>query len=532
VILRSKLLSLGILRLEVFVFLFLAHSGSAAVVLRIGANFSGATFGVDSGAVPADAGLAVSTNYVVELINGRFSFFRKSPLAKVQTMTDRSFWTNAGVTLPAGTGVSDPRIVFDTSSQRWFASMIDDNSSNVSNRFLLAVSATADPTGTWRGTAFTADPVNGHFADFPTFGIDADAVYLSGDLFDVFGDPVRPTLVSIPKNDLLANPPSAAGRTSFGALSYTGYGEILQPAVTLGAASSPETVMAMGDLGYDFQPHSTMISFTVQNAATHGAASLGSPTTISIPDYSILPDYAPQPGATGNMANIDDSDARISAIVYRMGDIIYATHGTAVNNRAAIQWFKINALTLNVIDTGIVADTVLDLYYPAIAANSDGVVMLVFNGSSANGFVSSYGVIGEPINGRLAFGGLVLLKAGIAGYRTSANLNRWGDYSAVSVDPADSTHFWALTMYPSSSTAWSTEVTELIATPVTLSISISGANVLLSWPAAASSYQLQSTTSLSSPAWTPVTQTPTPNNDQLTVSLAATGAAQFFRLVK
>src|SRR5262249_34012375 len=155
--------------------------------------------------------------------------------------------------------------------------------------------------------------------------------------------------------------------------------------------------------------------------------------------------------------------ARISATVFRVGDVVYATHSTEMNNRAAVEWFKIDAVNRIVVDTGIVSDPTLDLYYPSIAANEDGVVVMAFNGSSVTNFISSYAILGEPINGKLQFGGLVLLKAGVASYRTNTATNPWGNYSATVMDPANPVHFWALTMFASSATNWGTQISEIIA---------------------------------------------------------------------
>jgi hypothetical protein len=496
-------------------------------VLSVGQNFTSATYSTDSAALPPDASLGVSSNHVVEFINGRYSVFSKTNSTRLQTKTDLSFWASAGITIPAGSDVTDPRIVFDSASQRWFASMVDIPSSEISNRFLLAVSTNADPTTTWKAIGFTADPVSGYFADFPTMGIDANGVYLAADMSDAIGNNTGSVLVSVPKSALLANPPSAAGRTSFGVLSYNSYGVILQPTVTIGAATSPEAVLAMGDLGYDLLPHSTLLGATIQNAASPGGASLTIATTIPVPQYSIPP-YPAQPGAE----NIDDGDTRFSGIAYRVGNTIYATHSTDVNNRAAIQWFKINALTLGAIETGLITDPIRDLYYPAIAADTNGTVLIVFNASGPTNLISGYAVVGEVINGALTFGNFVLLKTGITAYRTNSILTRWGDYSAVTPDPSNVGHFWALTMFPSSSTAWSTQISELIATPVLLSIKTLSTNVVLAWPVAAAGYQLQSTSSLSPASWTAVPQVPATNNNQLTLSLGVTNVSRLFRLKK
>jgi len=519
---------LSLLPLALFLALSFLPPGISrgAVVLGIGQNFTAATYGPDSGATPPDAGIAVSSNHVVHFINGRFSVFSKTNSSALQTMSDLTFWGNAGVSFPSGF-VSDPRVFYDNPSHRWLAAMVDVPSSGP-NRFLLAASATADPTGTWRGAAWTADPTNSYFADFPTLGFDSQGVYLGGDMFSG-NTAVGSLLVSIPKSDVLANPINVNNRTSFGVKDYSIYGRILQPAITVGNASTPEAVLAVGDLGYDFQPHSTIVGTTIANAAGPGAPTLAGPTSRTVPPYSI-PINPPQPGGNDNL---DDGDARLSAAVYRIGDILYAVHAVEVNARAALQWFKVSATNFNVIQTGVISDPDLNLFFPSIAANSAGMIVIACNGCSTNTFISCYAALGEPLNGSVSFGNLVLLKAGQSGYRTnSSNVSRWGDYSAISVDPSDPNRFWSLTMYPSSTTAWSTEITELIVSPLRLSITRSGPNVIVSWPASAAGYQLYSTSSLSPASWTLVAQSPTPSGDQLTVTLPASSAAQFFRLLK
>jgi hypothetical protein len=70
----------------------------------------------------------------------------------------------------------------------------------------------------------------------------------------------------------------------------------------------------------------------------------------------------------------------------------------------------------------------------------------------------------------------------------------------------------------------------LITSPVELTITASGSNVQVSWPAAATGFQLQQASNLAPPAWSPVTQTPTIANNRATVLLPASGIEAFFRL--
>jgi len=64
-----------------------------------------------------------------------------------------------------------------------------------------------------------------------------------------------------------------------------------------------------------------------------------------------------------------------------------------------------------------------------------------------------------------------------------------------------------------------------------LSISNSSGNVVLSWPMAQASYQLQSTTNLAATSWSNISTSAATNSNALTVTLPISLGAQFFRLI-
>jgi len=64
-----------------------------------------------------------------------------------------------------------------------------------------------------------------------------------------------------------------------------------------------------------------------------------------------------------------------------------------------------------------------------------------------------------------------------------------------------------------------------------LSISRSSGNVILSWPAVQSTFQLQSTAKLAPASWAGVTNSPVQNGSTLTVTLPVGAGTQFFRLI-
>ncbi|MDB6039073.1 MAG: hypothetical protein JWM99_2914 [Verrucomicrobiales bacterium] len=514
-----------------FILIFLARTVLAETSVRIGQNFTGAVFGTDSQATPADGNGAVGPNHFVQFLNGNFTVFDKRTGSSVIKITDETFWANAGVTLTASLSISDPRLIFDVYSQRWFAAMIDlrvSSRSPQTNRFLIAVSENSDPSKAWNGAAVRADSVHGYFADFPTMGIDENGVYLSGDLFDRFGNSVGPLVMAFSKPGLLAIPIDVANRISSGQLAYSARGQILQPTVTTGSPSTPELLLSVGDIGVDFASHDTLILSSLRNG-TNGTL-LDNPLTIIVPTYQV-PINPVQPGGSDNL---DDGDARIGAAVRRVDDLVYAVHAIQTNNHAAIRWYKLDAVTRSLLQAGTITETNLDLFYPSIAANEKGNVVIGCNGTSPDVFVSSFAIVGETVNGQLTFGPLRLLKSGIASYdlHDSSGTSRWGDYSATSLDPSDPGRFWTIQMYPVNATTWATQITELIVGGPTLNVVDNGSSIEISWPDQTGSV-LQYNTDLSQPlAWLPVTELPVVLNGQAVVSLPLTNSAAFFRLLQ
>lgn len=546
-----------------FFCLFLSIAiGHTQVTVQIGQNFTGSTYYNgnnvgNSSAIPPDSDGAVGPNNFVEFINGSFTVYNKTNVLNKVRFSDEQFWANAGVVLSPDSAISDPRIIYDPTTHRWFASEVDLNANALdptlyANNFLIAVSASSNPAGAWQGFHFLADPITGDFADFPTLGVDSNAVYLSGNMFQGGDNPVGCTLVSIPKADLLAGTPTVANRTSFGVMDYSIRGMVLQP-VTCFDGSSSGNILATGNLGTDSTPYSNLVAFAVLNAAGTNAT-LTAPTNISVSPYQVpydsqqgVPLFTPmQPDGTTMLAG---NDARFSARVYAVGGVIYAVHNTELNGHIAIRWYRISATNDTVLESGTIADPNLDLFFPSIAANADGTVVIACNGSSISTYVSCYAVVGQTVNGVTTFGNLLLLQSGVTSYHGDDEtiydpllgippLSRWGDYSTLSVDPDDPAHFWCIQMYPSdaaNSDVWSTQITEVMTSlpAPQLSITLAGANAVVSWSGYASGYQLQSTASLTPPiAWSNVAQTPSTNGDTISVLMPISGGQQFFRLQK
>ena len=528
----------------------------AAVTVSIGRNFTGSTFGLNSQSLPPDSGGTIGPGRFMEFINGTVAVYNSTNGASVQRKTNLKFWTDAGVLLSSETVTTDPRVIYDPVSKRWFAVQVDFNGSAgdptaEANDFLIAVSKTSSPTGQWKGFLFQADPDNGYFADFPTLGMDSNTVYISGDFYSAGEQPRGAGLVSIPKADLIAATPTIDNMTWFGVMDYAERGEVVQPAICFDA-SARGSMLSIGDIGYDSSPHTKLVCFAVQDA---GGASpmLTASTFLEVLPYEVpdnvdlgVPQFtALQPdGSTTLMAN----DARLSSQVYAVNGILYATHTTLLNGRLAIRWYRVRASDHTLVEQGTITEPDRDLFFPSIAVNPYGVVVIGCNGSGLNTAPSSFAYVGEIANGTTTFGSAILLKAGAGSYHDFFEIlaellddpvtpSRWGDYSATSVDPADPSRFWTIQAYPSSvdpdtGGTWSTQITEIIATtPPILTISQAGANVVVSWPIHAANYHLETSATLSAMnSWSLISAGITTNGPTLSALVPKSTATKFFRL--
>ena len=94
--------------------------------------------------------------------------------------------------MPVGYIDTDPKVIYDALSGRWFASylsFIDNPSGSDEGRLHLAVSQTSDPTGAWNVYTLTYTDV---VPDYARIGVTNDKFTVSSNLFDIDGSPVAP----------------------------------------------------------------------------------------------------------------------------------------------------------------------------------------------------------------------------------------------------------------------------------------------------------------------------------------------------
>lgn len=386
-----------------------------------------------------------------------------------------------------GTNGFDPKIVYDhyedrfliVTLERWFQANGDPSDES---RILVAVSKTSSPaTATaadWYYMAIDAKTVIGgdtHWADYPGFEVDEEAVYITANMFPFATGSGGTRLWIIDKG-------AAGGFYAGGTAAWTVHDPI--PAGYISVTLAPALVYGAGGVGGGGSSIGTYLvgysSLTFGGPGGDEALEvikvddpLGTPTftgefvvvgdledvggSFGFPD---LPD-APQ-SSTASLIEVNDS--RALDAVWRDGSLWVATtiNPNAANDpvnvgQTTAHWFRLDASSalspITVADQGNIGGEDIApgaaTFFPSVAVNGNGDAKFGFAASAPTIFCGAYHAgreAGDPLGTVQAAG---TVQAGLDYYtRTFGGpRNRWGDYSGISVDPADDNTFWIYNEY-------------------------------------------------------------------------------------
>lgn len=417
----------------------------------IGTNFTGSTYGVQSSFFPPDTMGAIGPNHFVETLNGSFRVYDRTGTPLLSKSLDQ-FWKDATGTQPNWFSF-DPRILYDASTSRWFASALD-NAGVSNNAILLAVSTSADPTGAWTGFRIDSDPVTkGHWADFDTLGMNGQGIYISVNAFKTSAASNGITIAAFNKASLIGG--SLSGTVFFNNNpNDTGYS--VQPIVDTTGGGTPQNLYSA------YNAPAGKFKLSTITGPNEGNSLNVSGGLINVTPYNDPPLAA----QNGGPNNIEAGDTRLGSNLVRVGGNVWGVETVASGGRSALRWFRIDPNTNTIAEEGIIGDATHDYYEGSIAVNSAGDVVIGYTRSGDTEYASSYASTGFFNGVSTSFDAPMLLKAGVASYDVRGNgRNRWGDYSATMVDPTNPAHFWTIQEWASAQNVWSTQITELVKGP-------------------------------------------------------------------
>ncbi len=413
--------------------------------------------------VPPDTMGAVGTDQFVQLINGGFGVFSKKTGNLLGATSDNGFWSQLG---QGGTG-GDPRILFDHGTERWIAIGFGAALTDIN----LAVSETSDALGSWKATRFQGlapiTPGALAIADYPTLAMDNNAIYIGTNNFaaDVVGGPTNyrgTSLFVLNKADLFnASGPAVNGvvfNTPFvsgSATNDTTRGFAIQGVNSNESDGTGHVVAASafvnGALAYD-----------ILNAGTFAATQTGS---VFIDGGYLSNNPARQPGRVSPLRNIDTLDDRFSSNAWEINGKTYVVHtitpddgdGDASNDYSRVRVIVMDSTTKNVIQTLDIGEANADAYQGSIAV-SDQRAVISYNQSSYDPVTGKIGIYANTYrikaDGTIEqIGTPILVKQSLTAGYLNGNVEasgvpvgrqRWGDYSAVTLDPENDSIFWLI----------------------------------------------------------------------------------------
>ena len=447
----------------------------------IGPNFTGATL-AETGAFPPDSMGAVGPTQFVMAVNKRIKVFDKTTgaLGALDATTNTFFES-----VRNGISTSDPRVRYDRLSGRWFIIII-----NVStpNRVLLAVSDNGTITaGTvWTFFFFQQDQVSpigesGCLSDYPTLGIDANALYIGVNQFcPSFGGT---TAFVVRKSSVLGAGPIVA--TAFRNLTGTPGGAGLY--TPMGVDNYDPAATEGYFIGVDNATFGTLVVRRVSNPG--GTPVLSANAFITVPSTS-FPLTVPHLGNTnGTNGRLDGLDDRLFAAHIRNGRL-WTAQNIAVDNtgttvgvgtRNAARWYELTGLNTGaptLVQAGTLfaatpTNSVDDRHYwiPSIMVSGQGHAAMGVSTAGTNEFVNAATVgrlVSDPL-GTLETP--MLFTSSSAAYNPPGNdgstrgRRRWGDYSYTSLDPCDDMTMWTIQEFCDSLNSYGVRIVKLIAPP-------------------------------------------------------------------
>ncbi|MFQ5429259.1 MAG: hypothetical protein ACE5E1_03015, partial [Phycisphaerae bacterium] len=373
---------------------------------------------------PPDTCGAVGPNHFVEVVNTVWAVYNKSGTLVM--------WSSLSSFLPGSSG--DPRVLYDQHSGRWVVIVSD-----FSSRIYLAVSTTNDPTGSWFKTnvVVSTGSDSGCFPDYPTLGVDQNGIYVSS-----FMAGCGMSIFAFDKAPLIAGSPSLGTVTAFRGFGFEG---AIQPVHTYGTPS--------GEYFISRNSSSSLRLRRINPPLT--SPSLSDLGAVSVPSFAFPPD-APVLGSSTPLDTVGD---RLMNAVYRDG-FIWTAHTISVSGRAACRWYQINTSPQGLTQSGTVSDSSLYYFFPTIAVNAIGDVVMGFSGSNSSQFAACYFTGRRFSDATGAMATPILLQAGAASQNIIDGFgrNRWGDYSLTSLDPTDETAMWTVQEYAKLTNIWGTRI--------------------------------------------------------------------------
>jgi hypothetical protein len=427
-----------------------------------GLSFDGVGVGLGSftpGGAPPDTNGAPGATQYVQWVNTSFAVFDKATGALVfGPASGNTLWQGFGGPCET-TNSGDPIAIYDKAANRWVMTQFSIN--QAANQFFqcVAVSTSSDATGSYRRFAYNFTGFN----DYPKLGVWPDGYYITFNMFNAAGTAFTGGRVCALDRNQMLTASGTPGAIQCFQLS-TAYGGLL-PADLDGStpppAGSPNYSVAFDDANNDGL---NLWKFHVDWANSANTTFTG-PTKITSAAFSPAcggGTCIPQPSTTQRLDSLADR------LMFRLAYRNFGTHESLVVNHSVtagsaasgVRWYELRSPggTPTLFQSGTFSPDATARWMGSIAQDKQGNMLLGYSASSSTLRPGIYytGRLVSDAPGTMQAENTLTVGVG----SQTGGLSRWGDYSAMTIDPVDDCTFWFTTEYLKSTGSfnWSTRI--------------------------------------------------------------------------
>jgi hypothetical protein len=400
---------------------------------------------------PPDTDGDVGPSHYIQAVNTSIGIFNKTG-TRLAAFTFNTFFDGTGTPCDAA-NQGDPVVLYDSLSGRWIITDFAWSSTRGPFYECIAVSKTTDPVaGGWWFYALNAGATA--LNDYPKLGVWADGIYMSANMFNRAKTYAGAKVWALNRSDMINGLPLRSVAFTLG----TSYFSLI-PSNLLGSTLPPTGEPAFFMSLY---APSTMRLWKFHVDWTNTSLStFTGPTAITVASFTKPTVRVPQLGSTEVLDTL--GDRLMVQLQYRnLGGVesLWWNHTVVSGAVTGLRWYEIRNPngTPTVYQQGTYQPDTNYRWMGSLAVDKLGNMALGYSVSSS----TMYPAIRYA--GRLATDALGTLGQGeatlIAGTGSqSGGYNRWGDYSAMSVDPADGCTFWYTTeYYETTGNNWQTRI--------------------------------------------------------------------------
>ncbi len=426
--------------------LTVSGSSGPSVVAFTGNGFNGLNAATACACTPPDVQVAVGPRHVVEMVNVAGETFTRTGTSL------SAFGLNGFFLFTLTDFLSDPKILYDGISERWFASIIDVTTDNIG----LAVSTTSDPTS-WVIYHLSAGT---NLPDQPIIGIDDDKFVVSANDFGSggAGSFVGFELWVLNKAEMLAG-----GTVDVVDFSPNSAYFSVHPVQSLGSTTT-EYMVSVDSSGSTIVTLFSITGVPGVSTVAYATSSISIATTIAPPD-------AKQSGTTLLLAT---GDARVQDAAWFQNHLWFTFNDACIPPGDATIRSCIRLTELNTAGPSQVQDFDFGAkgkyyFYAALRTATfflrAGDLDVVFGYSSGGQFP------GLRVTGRSAGAAINTLQTSVV-LKSGSQPNtggRYGDYFGAALDPTNTNVVWVAGEYglgQTSTAQWSTWIGFMDVTPV------------------------------------------------------------------